>query len=111
MQDDIKLIAEGQMGFHEKFERIDERFDNIDERFERIENKLDRIDIENKGEHKAIMDYLSRLEDEMMDIKEKLESIEENKADKRGYEFLKKRVDVLERQVEKFGVLLKVKNV
>lgn len=113
MRDHIKLLAEGQMGFHDKFESIegrfdsiDQRFERIDERFERVEHKLDTMSEENKIEHKAIMEYLSRLENEMMDIKEKLGS----KADKGEYEFLKKRVDNLEQQMKKFKVLLKVKN-
>lgn len=91
MRDDIKLIAEGQMGIYEKLDEINGRLD------------------ENKSDHEAIMEYLSRLEDEMMDIKERLENIEKNKANRSDYDFLKRKVEVLERQMEKFKVLLKVR--
>lgn len=112
MRDDIKLLAEGQMGIHDKLDAIDGRFEQFDGKFEQIDGRFDEIDRkleENKSEHKTIMEYLSRLEDEMMDIKERLESIEKNKADKSDYDFLKRKMEVLERQMEKFKVLLKVK--
>jgi chromosome segregation ATPase len=111
IEDNLKLLAEGQSNLNEKmdrkFEAVDERFDQINQQFKSIEKKLGDHDqqfknIEKKlGDHdqqfKTILKYLSRIEDELMELKGKINRVEENgNIDRKEIEDVKVRLEKVE---------------
>lgn len=59
---------------------------------------------------KQVLEYLSRVEDELMEIKTELKRQKENTPDKEGYDKLEKRVSVLEKQLAEYkGLAMKKK--
>lgn len=87
VEDQIKLVAEGQVSLREsmdrrfdevdeKFEAIDEKFKNIDEKFKKIDEKFEEVD----NNFQSVFGYLSRIEDEIGEIREDLKNNYERKG-------------------------------
>ena len=102
MNDNIKLLAEGQMA-------LNERFDGLENRFDGLENRFDKLERETKAGFSMIMDYLKRIDEEVIGIKSELESTREEKVNWDAYSLLEKRVEKAEEQIEKVKALLKLK--
>jgi len=79
MNDNIKLVAEGQVAFHEEFTEFQK---------------------ETRDNFKTVFDYLSRIDNELQDIKNSLKRLEETKVDKGELNALTQRVARLERELE-----------
>lgn len=70
MNDNFKILAEGQMGLerrmNEKFDQIDTRLDRMDTRLDRIDTRFDRVDAdfkEVKANQKITLEYLFNAEE------------------------------------------------
>lgn len=88
MDDNMKLLAEGQAQINKELQDFQE---SVNDNF------------------KVVMEYLYRIEGETLDVKRRLENIEAGKADKEEYFSLEKRVEDLEQRMERVGILLKVR--
>jgi uncharacterized phage infection (PIP) family protein YhgE len=125
MNDNIKLVAEGQMAFREE---VDQRFTDFqketrsnfktifdfrdetrsnfktlfDFRDETRSNFKTLFDFhgEARSNFKTAFDYLSRIDDELQDIKNELKLMVETKADKNELNALTQRVTRLERDLD-----------
>lgn len=109
MNDNIKLLAEGQMALNERFDGLENRFDGLESRFDGLEQRFDKLERETKAGFKMIMDYLKRIDDEIIGIKSELEDTKKNKVNWDVYSLLEKRVEKAEEQIEKVKALLKLK--
>lgn len=116
MNDNIKLLAEGQMALNERFDGLENRFDGLENRFDGLENRFDglenrfdKLEKETRAGFNMIMDYLKRIDEEVIGIKSELESTREEKVDWDAYSLLEKRVEKAEEQIEKVKALLKLK--
>jgi len=118
MNDNIKLVAEGQTSFREE---VNARFDGVDQRFTAFQKEtranfktiFDFRD-ETRANFKTIFDfrdethanfktvfgYLSRIDNELQDIKISLKRLDETKLDKGEFDDLAKRVARLERELK-----------
>ncbi len=111
MNDNIKLVAEGQTAFRDevnaRFDVVDQRFAKADQRFvsfqkETRDNFKTIFDFrdETRDNFKTVFDYLSRIDNELQDIKKRLQRLDETKLDKGEFDDLAKRVARLERELE-----------
>jgi hypothetical protein len=120
MNDNFKLLAEGQMGLerkmNEKFDQVDARLHRLDARFDRMDVRFDRMDIEFeqvKANQKITLEYLFNAEERFKvlekEVKEiKLELIRLGKKmlspeETAGYS---QRIAVIEKDMEIFRVFM-----
>jgi chromosome segregation ATPase len=125
MRDEIKGVAEGVMNLNEKMDRrfgeVEKRFDAVDGRLNGIDSRLngvesrlgtldgrfDKLEAEMKSSFKSVMEYLSRIEDEIVDIKKRLKRIEENSAaDRKEIDQLKARLSRVEEALKRHKISL-----
>lgn len=104
MDDRIKILAEGQSGLSERMDRIEGRFDGLEGRFDGLEGEM-------RQGFSLIMDFLKRLDEELMGIKKDLESTKKKKVDRNVYVVLEKRMAVAESQIERMRAVLKERNI
>lgn len=84
MHDDIKLIAEGQVG--------------IQRRLDGVESEIACFKEETENNFKLFFEHLSRIEDEIMEIKNDLKDNYEKKGwDKKWREAIEKRLEKMEK--------------
>lgn len=110
------LILEGQETvkneireeFNERFDKFEKRLDKFENKFDKFKNRLDRLEKgfnefkkETNSNFKMIFKYLSRIEDEIVEIKLEIKDLKENKADKIKINDLEKRVIILEREIKR----------
>ncbi|MFA6376939.1 MAG: hypothetical protein WCX69_06085 [Candidatus Paceibacterota bacterium] len=136
MHDEIKLVAEGNLMLGERMERgfadVDKRFDEMERRmdigFEKVWDKIESMDakiesmdakIESmdakiasmekdmQSSFKTVVECLSRIEDEIAEIKIELKRLEEKKADKEVLIAFEKRLARIERELEEHKNLCK----
>ena len=118
MNDNIKLVAEGQTAFRDevnaRFDVVDQRFAKADQRFAKVDQRFVSFQKETRDNFKTIFDfrdetrdnfktvfdYLSRIDNELQDIKKRLQRLDETKLDKGEFDDLAKRVARLERELE-----------
>jgi archaellum component FlaC len=109
----VKLLAEGISGLDEKMDRkfgeMDERFDAIDRRFGGIDARLNGMDKRFDGidkNFKAVFEYLSRIEDEFLDLKATVERIEKKQEfNRKEIEEIKGRLEKVEESLKKHKVI------
>ena len=125
MNDNIQLIAEGQDMFRQVVER---RFDESDKRFFEFQNEtnanfqelfafrnetrtnfqeLFEFKNETRANFKQVLTCLMKMEDELTDIKSRLNQIDETKMNKKEFIILESRVMKLEQELEQYKSLLK----
>jgi uncharacterized phage infection (PIP) family protein YhgE len=118
MNDNIKLVAEGQTAFREE---VNQRFDRSDQRFAEFQKetranfktlfefrdetranfkKVFNFRDETQANFKTVFDYLSRIDNELQDIKKELKLLDQTKVDKHEFNDLAQRVARLERKLE-----------
>lgn len=90
---DIKLIAEGQIGVQRQLDEFKDEMHSFKD--EMLEFKQDT-----KSGFRQIFEYLSRIEDEIMEIKEDLRDNYERKGwDKKWREAIEKRLEKIEKSL------------
>jgi len=92
MNDNIKIIAENQIGINEKLENHDHRFDNLEGRFDNLEGRFVSFQKETRENFKFIAKRLMAIENSIEEIKEELNK----KADK---EWVEKKIKFLEKEL------------
>lgn len=90
MHDDIKLVAEGQVV--------------VQRQLDEFKGEMHEFKEDTKSSFKSILEYLSRMEDEIMEIKEDLK----NNYERKGWD--KEWRDMIERKLEKIEKTLVSKN-
>lgn len=95
----IQDVLEAMSSFAE---HVEDRFNKADERFVRIEDKLVQMDNKIDSGFASIRSEIRELRDELISKIDRLEkrTAEDTDATMQDYLKLKKRVDVLERQVQ-----------
>jgi len=111
MNDSIQLIAEGQDMFRQE---VKQRFNESGKRFFEFQSEtranfqeLFEFRAETRANFKQVIDCLMNMEDELADIKMKLNKLSEEKMDKKEFVILESRVLKLERELEQYKTLLK----
>jgi len=111
MNDNIKLVAEGQVAFRDEInqrltdfqketrDNFKTIFDFRDETRDNFKTIFDFRD-ETRDNFKTVFDYLARIDNELQDIKNSLKRLDETKLDKSEFDDLAKRVARLERELE-----------
>jgi septation ring formation regulator EzrA len=101
MQEDIRLIAEGQQMLREdvnrRFTEVGKRFDQVDGKFVEIGRRFSGIE----DNLKAALEYLFRIDEEIGDIKKELEEKKKTeKINKSWTESIEKRIALIEKQLK-----------
>jgi len=94
----ISVIAEGVKNIDEKMDR---RFDELEGRFDKLELRLDLFKVDTADNFKIILEYLSRMDDDMQEILKGLEKIKKGKMDKEELSVWKKKVLDNEKEISK----------
>lgn len=134
MRDDIKLLAEGQMALNERFgrleakvdnleikvDRLEAKFDNLEIRVDSLETKLDAVDnkidtqigllrTEMNEKFQLVFEYLSRIEDEIVELRAELKRVDREKVSREEFEQFVRRLEKVERELERQKVRLEEK--
>lgn len=125
VRDEIKIVAEGQIELRQELKkdindlRGELKSDISDLRSElkgdisglRNELKGDISDLrdEMRSNFKTVFEYLSKIDEEIQEIKLELQTLKESKLDKALYFALEKRVLKMEKQVERMLAAQKIK--
>lgn len=95
MHDDIKLIAEGQGG--------------IQRQLDEFKNEMYEFKKDTKSSFKSILEYLSRIEDEVMEVRKELKDNYEKKGwDKEWRISIEKRLEKIEKALPGNKVATKI---
>jgi chromosome segregation ATPase len=138
LNDNIKVIAEGQVDLGRKIDRLDDRMDNMEGKMDNMEarmgnmegrmgniegrmdnmegkvdnmeGKVDNLGIEMKEGFSLIMDYLKKIDEEVVSIRKDVEMLKEKKADRDENAILEKRLEKVEKEMMSLkNVLIKKK--
>jgi hypothetical protein len=124
LDDKIKLVAEGNLMLGERMERgfaavdkkfavlerkMDIGFEKVWDRFDAMDGRIDFLEKDMHGSYKTVIEYLSRIENELVKIKVELKRLDEKKADKEILADLAKRIAKIERDMEQCKILCKDK--
>ncbi|MDO8529782.1 MAG: hypothetical protein Q7S18_03890 [bacterium] len=104
LTDNIGVIAEGQMALNDKFDGLERKVDGLETRFDGLEKEM-------REGFSMIMDYLKRIDEEVVSIRKELEEVKEKKVDWSVYSIMDKRMKGVEKQMEEFRILLKEKKI
>ena len=97
VMDSIGILAES----HKTLEgKMDQRFDKMDQRFDKMDQRFDKFEAETNANFKSVFEYLSRIEDEIVDIKKELKNLQETKAENSMVLELIQRVTVMESEIK-----------
>ncbi len=91
MRENIKLLAEGQVSLRQE----------MCQGFSDARKELDEFNVETRDNFKIVFEYLSRIDDELADIKSELKDLKKDlktKADVTRFEKLEKRVFAIEQR-------------
>jgi predicted RNase H-like nuclease (RuvC/YqgF family) len=95
---------EGRMG------NIEGRMDNMEGKVDNMEGKVDNLGIEMKEGFSLIMDYLKKIDEEVVSIRKDVEMLKEKKADRDENAILEKRLEKVEKEMMSLkNVLIKKK--
>lgn len=104
MQDDIKAIAEGHSGLQRGIDNLNEGQLRLEKRMDSLESRFDRFELETKNNFQVVFEYLSRIDDQLADIKKDLET----NYEKKGWDAKWRKS--IEDRIEKVEKLLKNKD-
>jgi len=130
----MDFIIEGQKISDEKnekrFTRLESRFDNLESRFDNLESRFDNLEgrfdnlegryntsekrnndfrTETANNFRLVLDHLSRIEDEIMEINVRIKEIDENKIDKKEFYALASKVEKIARELDKYKAMVLAK--
>jgi chromosome segregation ATPase len=80
----------------------------LGEQVNRLETKVDNLETNMNSKFKTVFDYLSRIDDELQDIKKEMERLSLTKADKTEIKELSHRVSNLEKELAEVRRSVKV---
>ncbi|MFZ2226602.1 MAG: hypothetical protein WA064_04040 [Candidatus Moraniibacteriota bacterium] len=114
MNDNIKILAEGQLSLREEMHRnTDDLRGEISDLRGEMRGAINNLRGEMKemrGGFDLLMEYVKRIDEEVTSIRKEFEGVKEKKVDWSIYSALEKQMNVAEIQIEKMKVLLKLKN-
>jgi predicted nucleic acid-binding Zn-ribbon protein len=111
MNDNIKILAEGQLSLREEMHRnTDDLRGEISDLRGEMHGAINNLRGEMKEGFDLLMEYIMRIDKEVVSIRKEFEDVKEKKVDWSIYSALEKRMNVAEIQIEKMKVLLKLKN-
>lgn len=85
-------LAEGQKILTERVDRVETKLDNFEIRIDNLETNMN-------SKFQTVFDYLSRIDDEIQDIKSRLEKLHTNKAETKEVNELAQRISHLEKEL------------
>ena len=102
-------VAEGQTILQEELREFKEEMHEFREEMYVFKGEMYKFKSETTSNFKTVFEYFSNLDEEIKDIKRRLECLEEGNMDEENHISLMERVIKLEKEVEQFRVLLKLK--
>lgn len=93
----LKLIAEGQVSFREDVKRD----------FGKVWTEMISMKQEMRSNFKTVFEYLSRIDDELAEIKARLKKLDEAKVDRKEFNILERRLAEAERAIEECRMQLR----
>lgn len=81
---------------------IGEQHTSLNDKIDNVYNELIDFKSDTKASFKSISEYLSRIEDELVEVKNELKKIKVEKVDKKDFEWLKNKVLDLEKRLDKY---------
>ena len=111
MNDNFKLLAEGQTIMNRKFDGLENRFDGLEVRFDGLEARFGGLENEMRTGFAMVMDYLKRIDEELVALKKDTQNLEDKKADSTVCDSLEKRLKDAEKEIQEIRFLLKKKRV
>ena len=102
VRDDFKVIAEQHTDIMKKINGLEDKFGSLDDKVGSLEGKLDKFVIETRDNFKAVFDYLSRIEDDFVALKEKVEKLDAEKTSSKDFKWLKNKVLEIEKKLEEY---------
>jgi uncharacterized coiled-coil DUF342 family protein len=117
MHGDIKLIAEGQSGLRIEVKELrqelhqevgdlrQEMHHEIGSLRQEMHHEVKGLRSEMNSQFKMLFQYLSRIEDELMEIKKDFKNFKETSVNKKDYDTLEKRITRIEEKLEKYQVM------
>jgi chromosome segregation ATPase len=91
-----------------KVDNLETKVDNLETKVDGLDAKVDNLEINMNSKFKTVFDYLSRIDDELQDIKKEMERLALTKADKTEIKELSYRVSNLERELAEVRRSVKV---
>lgn len=99
MYDEIRVIGEQHGSLNKKIDSLDVKIDSLDRS---LNGKLDDFIVETKNNFKPITEHLSRIEDDVMDLRKKMEKADKKIVNAKDLEWLKRKVMDIEKQLENY---------
>jgi len=99
MNDNIKIIAENQIGINEKLENHDHRFDNLEGRFDNLEGRFDNLEGRFVSFQKETRENFKFIAKRLMAIENSIEEIKEELNKKADKEWVEKKIKFLEKEL------------
>ena len=106
VNDNIKILAEGQAGLDQRMGGLDQKMDGLEKN---LSQRIDGLEQEMRDSFKSILQYLSRIEDEIMEIKEEIRGLREKKLDKERFFVLENQFKVMRKDIRECQTFLKIK--
>ena len=101
-------LVEGHQSLVEGYQSLVEGQQKLNNKIDSLEKRFDKFEKETKDNFKAVFGYLSRIEDEIVEMKVEIKDLKEKKVEKVRLAELEKRVVKLERKVERRMAMAKV---
>ena len=116
IDDTFKLLAEGQQGLDRRMGGLEDRMGGLEDRMGGLEGRMSGLEdrmggLENdmKSGFSMIMDYLKRIDEEVVGIRKDIEDLKKKKVDWEVYHPLEKRLRIAEKEIGKLKLLLEKK--
>ncbi|MFA4880682.1 MAG: hypothetical protein WC650_03605 [Candidatus Doudnabacteria bacterium] len=106
VNDNIKILAEGQTGLNQRMDGLDQKMDGLGKN---LSQRIDGLEQEMRDNFKSILQYLSRIEDEIMGIKEDIRELKEKKLDKEKFFILENQFGAMRKDIRECQTFLKIK--
>lgn len=88
--------------FEDQVKAIGEQHGNIIKKINKLDNKFDDFVIETRNNFKLAMDYLSRIENDFLDLRKKIDHLDRTKVSAKDFDWLKNKVLDIEKQLENY---------
>jgi len=95
---EIKLVAEGQAGLRQE----------MNKKFDGLQKEMNEGFADMRSSFKSIFEYLSRVEDELVEIEVELRNFKKVKVD---YGSLEKRIAAIEQKLESYKTMIMKKKI
>ncbi|MDI6778065.1 MAG: hypothetical protein QMD77_02635 [Patescibacteria group bacterium] len=105
-EDQVKLVGEQHGDVVKKIDNLNislsGKIENLDNKFNGLDNKLDDFIAETRANFKLVMEQLSRIEDDFLNLRKRIEKLDKDKISLKEFDWLKSKVLEIENRLEKY---------